>query len=254
MELKQIVDALNTYIRPQTFPLALRMDQEAPPRARRPLGFFGYPIPECQAWGMARRYGWTLALGEEDAACPYGALALGFLPPKEGFLSGQYRGGASSPEAGVRTAQAMRRLEYGQYRYLIMAPLERADFEPQLILIYGNSAQVMRLVQGRLYLTGGSLTSSAAGGYDCADIIPGTLLSDECQVVLPCNGDRIFGLTQDDEMAFTLPWSKVETTIKGLEAGHKSGLQRYPIPFYFRFNPQLPPSYVELREYLKGGK
>lgn len=52
-------------------------------------------------------------------------------------------------------------------------------------------------------------------------------------------------------MAFTMPWGKVEMTLKGLEAGHKSGLQRYPIPSFFRFQPQMSPSYMQLKEYLE---
>ncbi len=87
---------------------------------------------------------------------------------------------------------------------------------------------------------------------DCADIIAQTVLTDECQWVLPCNGDRIFGLTQDHEMAFTMPMSKAETTLRGLEISHRSGAQRYPIPSYLRSEVQLPPTYYQLMELLKG--
>jgi uncharacterized protein (DUF169 family) len=254
MELKQVVEALNFYIRPQTFPLALKMGQEGdiPERARRPVKDMGLAIPVCQGVGMARRYGWIIAMGREDNICPYGGLALGFFPPKEGFLDGTYLGASESKEAAIETAKVLRMLEYGKYSHLIISPLHMANFEPHLILLYGNSAQILRLVQGRLFSTGGALTSQISGGFDCSDIIPGTMLSDECQVILPCNGDRIFGSAQDQEMAFTIPWSKVEMTLQGLEAGHKSGLQRYPIPSYLRFQPQFPPSYVQLFDYLKG--
>ncbi|MDP2954001.1 MAG: DUF169 domain-containing protein, partial [Chloroflexota bacterium] len=137
-----------------------------------------------------------------------------------------------------------------QYRYLLIAPIQNATFEPQVVAIYGNSAQVMRLVQARTYSTGKALTSTASGGADCAEIAVRTILADECQFILPCGGDRVFGLTQDHEMAFTIPASKVEITVQGLEAGHKSGVQRYPIPAYLRFQPQMPPSYQKLMEFL----
>lgn len=251
IDLKQVLDALNFYIRPQTFPLAIRMSEgEIPEKAKRPLKTLGFSIAICQGIGMARRYGWILALGKEDNLCPYGGLALGFLPPKEGWLEGNFLGPAPNKEVAIKMAQVMRRIEYGRYNYVIISPLHSADFEPHLILVYGNSAQIMRLVQGRLFFEGGALLFQTTGSFDCSDIIPGTILSDECQVILPCGGDRVFGLTQDDEMAFTMPLSKVEITLKGLEAGHKSGLQRYPIPFNFRFQPQFPPNYVQLYEYL----
>ncbi|MBI2846382.1 MAG: DUF169 domain-containing protein [Chloroflexi bacterium] len=256
MELKEINEALSFYVRPQTFPLAIRMCQSAeeiPQKARLPKRNMGFPVTVCQGIGMARRYGWTLAVGKDEESCPYGALALGFVPTKDKFVDGSFAESLSrgSGAAAARSAEALPRLEYGKYSHVLISPLHAVTFEPHVVVIYGDSAQVMRLVQGAVYERGGYLTSSAAGGRDCADIISQTMLSGECQFVLPCNGDRIFGMAQDHEMAFSMPWSRVESTIRGLKAGHESGLQRYPIPSYLRFEAALPPSYYKLMDYLK---
>lgn len=256
MDLSQVNEALSIYIRPQTFPLAIRLcrsEGELPQRARRPLRDLGFVITLCQALGMARRYGWLLALDVNDQACPYGSLALGFLPPKAAYLTGGFAESLASGAGAhaARSALALPRLEHGAFSHVLMAPLHSASFDPDVVVVYGNSAQVMRLVQGRLHGQGGALTSSASGGMDCADIVAQTILSDECQFVLPCNGDRIFGMTQDDEMAFAMPASKVVPTLEGLEASHRSGAQRYPIPSFLRFAPQLPDSYNKLLEFLK---
>lgn len=256
MDLKQLSETLNVYIRPQSFPLAMRMcesAQELPEKVRMPIRDFEMPIAICQGVGMARRYGWTLAIGKDDQLCPYGSLTLGFLPPKKEWLDGSIAAntGLWTKEVMAKMAEELPRLEYGRYSYLLMAPIHTATFEPHVVVIYGNSAQVMRLVQGRLYTTGGALVSSVSGIADCADIITRTMLSDECQIVLPCGGDRVFGLTQDDEMAFTLPPSKMELTVQGLEAGHKAGVQRYPIPVYLRFQAQMPAPYQRLMQFLK---
>ncbi len=75
MDLAQVNEALNLYVRPQTFPLAVRLlesEQELPDRARRPVKDLGGAMPACQVWGTARRYGWTMAMGREDQLCPYG--------------------------------------------------------------------------------------------------------------------------------------------------------------------------------------
>ena len=37
-----------------------------------------YPIALCQATGLTRRYGWTMAVGKEDQCCIGGARAMGF--------------------------------------------------------------------------------------------------------------------------------------------------------------------------------
>jgi hypothetical protein len=67
------------------------------------------------------------------------------------------------------------------------------------------------------------------------------------QVVLPCNGDRIFAQTQDDEMAFTIPAAKIDELIEGLEATHAGGI-RYPIPSFLRYTGQFPEKYTQMNE------
>jgi uncharacterized protein (DUF169 family) len=224
MDLKQINETLNLYIKPQTFPLALRLCQSAselPERVRIPMRDLGYQITLCQGYGIARRFRWALAIGKEDQCCIGGASAMGFI--------------AERPNE-----ELVKRLETGKYSYLLIAPTEIADFEPDLILLYANSAQAMRLAQSATHIAGGSVSAIATGGADCGDIVARTTKSDKCQFILPSGGDRIFGGTQDDELIFTIPWSKVEAIMNGLEETHKAGF-RYPVLSDLRHAPALPP-------------
>ena len=125
-----------------------------------------------------------------------------------------------------------------------MAPLDRATFEPHLVCIYANPAQVMRLTQAALWKRGGKLTSSFGGRIDCSEIIVTTMRTDQPQVILPCSGDRIFGQTQDHEMAFTIPWNQMEEIIEGLKGTHGGGI-RYPITQFMEYEAKLPPRYME---------
>ena len=133
MDVKQVMDSLNTYIRPQTFPVALKLCQsedELPDKARRPMKDMGYPVTLCQATGITRRFGWNLAVGKEDQCCLAGARVMGFVS-----------------EGAEEIVEEDKRFEPGNYKYHLTAPLERAGFEPDVIVIYGNSAQVMRCIQ-----------------------------------------------------------------------------------------------------------
>jgi len=59
MDVKQTTDTLNFYIRPQTFPLALKLcssESELPDKVRVPMRDLGYQIALCQGIGLARRY------------------------------------------------------------------------------------------------------------------------------------------------------------------------------------------------------
>ena len=65
------------------------------------------------------------------------------------------------------------------------------------------------------------------------------------QVILPCSGDRIFGQTQDHEMAFAIPWARMPEIIEGLEGTHRGGI-RYPITQFMEYEAKLPPRYMEV--------
>jgi uncharacterized protein (DUF169 family) len=102
-------------------------------------------------------------------------------------------------------------------------------------------------VTGALWKTGGAITSSFTGRLDCSDLVIRTLQTGEWQVILPCYGDRVFGHTEDHEMAFALPAARAAELVEGLQGTHAGGV-RYPIPAYLRFQPAYPPSYDRLED------
>ena len=241
---------LQTYIRPQTFPVAIRMlrpGEEIPERAKRPARDFGKLSMNCQVIDMARRYGWTIALGREDHICSLGITALGFDRPLPIYTVGTLCEGmyTETKEAGARSEAAIDKFAPGEYSCLLVAPLERATFEPHVVCIYANPAQVMRLAQAALWKRGGKLTSSFGGRVDCAEIIVTTMRTGEPQVILPCSGDRIFGQTQDHEMAFSIPWDRMEEIVEGLRGTHQGGI-RYPITQFMEYEAKMPARYMEV--------
>jgi MtaA/CmuA family methyltransferase len=240
---------LQFYIRPQTFPVAIRMlgpGEEIPERARRPARDFKKLSMNCQVIDMARRYGWMIALTRDDSICALGIAALGFEKPTHLHSSGTLCEGmyTETKQAGQRSEAAIDRFQLGEYHALLVAPLDRAPFEPHLVCIYANPAQVMRLTQAALWKRGGKLTSSFGGRVDCAEVIVTTMRTDRPQVILPCSGDRIFGQTQDHEMAFTIPWSQMDEIVEGLKGTHGGGI-RYPITQFMEYEAKLPPRYME---------
>ncbi len=251
MQPQELDQHLWLYVRPQTFPLGIRLvgrDEAFPSKARRPKRDLGIQVAICQAIGMARRYGWTLAVGYEDIACPLTYIPFGFSREVSFSTEGYACAGiyTDTPEAGARTEAVVPRLEHGRYQGLVVGPLARIDFEPHVFAVYGNSAQVMRLVQGALYRRGGALSSCSTGRLDCSEIVIRTFQEAKPQFILPCSGDRIFGLTADDEMIFAAPYSWAQEIVEGLEGTHRGGI-RYPIPLFMRFQPSFPAQYEELR-------
>jgi len=249
---KELIEKIESYVRPATFPVAVRLLTAAEPipdKAKRPQRDLGVQITTCQGVTMARRYGWTVALTREDINCPLTKVAFGLETEPSYFREGYCCAGmyTSTAEAGAKTEAQTHHLPYGKYSTILMGPAARVTFEPHVVIIYANPAQVMRLTTGALWKRGGALHSTFTGRIDCSDEIIRTLDTNECQVILPCYGDRVFGQANDDEMAFTFPWSKVEELVEGLEGTHKGGV-RFPIPSFVRYSGEFPPSYKKLDE------
>ncbi|MCP4667407.1 MAG: DUF169 domain-containing protein [Deltaproteobacteria bacterium] len=247
-DLKEIEQALDTYVRPLTFPLAIKMlksEGDIPEKTRRPYQQMKKKVAICQGMGMARKLGWAVAMGKEDMQCSLGAAPFGFFKNIDFFNEGNLAAGMFTPskEVGKKEEDLIDRFEYGQYSHILVAPLNRAAFDPDLFMIYGNPAQMMRLIHGALYNTGGAVQSSSMGRLGCSAIIT-VMQKDECRYLVPGNGDRIFGMTQDDEMTFLMPASKVDDVLEGLAKTHKGGI-RYPITSFFNFQAAFPPSYQE---------
>jgi uncharacterized protein (DUF169 family) len=250
MDAKTFAREIETHIRPASFPVAAKLlapEEAVPEKARRPWRDMKIQIAICQSVAMARRYGWTIAVGAEDVSCVLTKTAFGLAPLTEHYEAGNLACGmyTETLEGGARTEQATHRMPEGKYKHLLVAPAARADFAPDAIIIYGNAAQVMRLLTGALWKRGGAITSSFTGRVDCSDEIIRTMQTNDYQVILPCYGDRVFAHTEDHEMAFALPGSKMDELVEGLEGTHKGGI-RYPIPAFLRFTPQYPQHYYEL--------
>jgi uncharacterized protein (DUF169 family) len=246
--LKEVEQAFNTYIRPLTFPLAIKMlksEAEIPEKTRRPLQQMKKKVAICQGIGMARKLGWAVAMGKEDMQCSLGAAPFGFFKNIDFWNEGNIAAGmfAASKEIGKKKEDLVDRFEYESYSHILVAPVNRAAFEPDMFMVYGNPAQIMRLVQGAVYDEGGAVHSSSMGRLGCASIIT-VIKNDECRYVLPGNGDRVFGMTQDYEMAFLAPASKMDAVLDGLAKTHKAGV-RYPITSFFNFQATFPPTYQE---------
>src|SRR5512138_2967459 len=190
-----------------------------------------------------------MAFTGDDLACPIAKAVFGFAERNEYYASGALADGmyAACREAGARFEDALAKYEPGEAALVLAGPLGRIDFVPETVLVYGNSAQVLRLVNACLYEKGGSISGESTGRGDCSDIVIRSHRTSKPQLVLPCYGDRIFAMTADDEMAFTFPFAMAEQVVKGLEGTHAGGV-RYPIPVYLRYQAEFPKSYQELEK------
>ena len=246
-------EAITEYIRPAAFPLAVKLSKstDLPSRAKRPLRDLGCRLNVCQGTALARTYGWTIGFLREDHACGNSIVIFGMEPEPNLIKDGSivYPLYTETLEAGAITQKATPAMPVGEVGAIWIAPLHRAEFEPDVVLIYGQPGQIIRLVQADLYENGGVLTTTMMGRAACAAEIVTPIRTGKCNVVLPGGGEKAFGGLPDDQAIFSVPSGRMEAIIKGLEGTHKAGGNRYPWTVYgIRCNPRFPSVYKNLED------
>jgi len=249
---KQFLAVVEECVRPLTYPVAVKLVKQwetFPEKTRFPQKTAGYRWALCQGIAMARRVGWKVGFTRDDHSCVVAMMMFGHDEEPEAVKNGEvvYPYYAESMEAGRRTQETSPRLPLGSIRGIVVAPLSRADFEADVALVYGNAAQVTRLVQGALYRHGGKIESAFTGRGACGSEIIIPYQTQECKVILPGGGDRVFAHTADDELVFAAPAGRLEEVAAGVEATHKNGIARIPTPFLgMRGKPVYPEKYYEV--------
>lgn len=250
---KEAAEFIRNDLRLKTFPVAAKFYKnkvELPERTRRPSVALGKKITICQGVTMARNYGWTVGLAKEDVICVPAAIVFGLTESSDAsatlsklFCEVTFAGGE---ELARKETSSMSRFERGEIEAIVLAPLERASFEPDTVLIYCNPAQVMRLAQAWSYITGERVPGHCGGKVECDEYLISPYKAQSARIVIPGNGERIFAGTQDDELTFATPSKFLTDLVKGLKEAGKAIGARYPVPPYQNFQPEFPKYYSEL--------
>jgi uncharacterized protein (DUF169 family) len=244
-------------LRLKTFPVGVSFlkDQTAiPEKAKRPSVFLKKRVTICQVMTMARNYGWQMAVTQQDLVCPLAALAFGFSSSSsavedmaEAFLTSQYK---SDGDKSLKETAQMCFLEKEALQALFISPLQKMAQPPDVVVLYGNPAQVSRLVQAATYDMEERIQGLFGGKVECPEYLIRPMVTGKPRVVLPGPGDRIFSMTGDDEMIFAFPYAFLDKLTEGLRESGKRVGARYPITFYQNFQPEFPRHYQELAKKL----
>ena len=250
-DLNKCGEELETRLQLRTSPVALKMierEEDIPEGAIRPRKETGYHLDLCQAFARSRRERVAVAMLKEDHWCYVPVLAFGLAEAPAFFLEGytDFPSRVADLEAARDLARTSPRLEYGKYIGIVSAPLRTVNFEPDLVIIYCNSAQLRCLLAGMRYKKGYLVTSKLEPGGACVQCTVPVLQSGECQVTIPCGGDRKRALAQDDELIFSLPTQRLEDLVLGLRHFDEIGFGYNPFTPDMRLEHPLPETYVKV--------
>ncbi len=241
-------------MRLRTFPLAVKLlekEKDIPTGAERPLKDFGYCINVCQGYAMSRKEGKTLAMFKQDMWCCEPVIGYGWENPPRFFLEGHNRfpRDVRNLKAGKNYASDFPRLKVGKYKGILSAPLGTVDFMPDLIMVYCNSEQLSLLLLGREHKDGHDLKCSLSSHAACVYSIVPVIKSGECQVAIPCRGDRYTALAGSDEIIFSIPTGKIGDLLTGLKHVERYGCKFPKNPVMGR-EPERPEGYLEISKML----
>ena len=235
-----------------TSPVAVKLleDEKAIPEgAIRPKKDRGTHLALCQAFAMSRRERATVAMLKEDHWCYLPVIAFGHSEPPEFFLQGNtfVKFMVDDAKTARKLAETFPRLECGKYIGVLSAPLSRTSFEPDVVVIYCNTNQLRCLLSAVKYKDGYIVESTLDPGGACLQSTVPVLKTGECQVTVPCGGDRAHALARDDEMIFSIPTHRLKDMMFGLRALDEAGRG------YTRFVPDMRPDYPLPQTYRKAG-
>jgi uncharacterized protein (DUF169 family) len=239
----------------KSYPIGLRLlvDGEQPQEdAIRPLRDIKHNISMCQAFTIARREGKVIAMMKEDNWCFAPVISYGMASLPERFLMGysRYPYDVHSREHGEFWARNefpyIEGLNGQRVHGTEIGPLSLLKRPPHVVIIYGEPAQIVWLVNASSFWDGRDIKAKLSGHAACAYAVAGVLKEDEPKVVLPCVGERRRAYAQDNELSFSLPAEKLEKIVEALEEleRREGGL----IPFSVSLLPKHPlkESYKEI--------
>lgn len=168
----------------RSFPLAIKMlksKEDIPGEAERPVRDMGYHLDLCQAFSMSH---WgakkTVTMLKEDMWCFEPVVGYRLVEPPQEFLEGDNRFPDSimTREAAANWARSFPRLRVGEYVGIVSSPLDECSFEPDVIIIYCDPAQLTQILIAKNCVDGGDVSCRMSGHAACVYAVVPILQND----------------------------------------------------------------------------
>ncbi len=238
---------IERFLRLRTYPVAYRRldkaaELDAIPRVRR----FDRSMTFCQLPTLVRRGGWTVGVTRDNLSerC---ARINGLAETTE---DAKQREAANFATTWFGTVEEARK-QMEDYplvppgEAVVLAPLASGKFDPEVVLVYGNPAQLMLLMNALQFRNYERFHCHFIGEGACADGLAQCYTTGKPALAVPCFGERRFGGVTEDEMLLAIPAEMIAAAADGLHALWQRGL-RYPIMY---FGPENDPSAALERAY-----
>jgi len=253
-KLHEMGTRLERWLRMRVHPIAIKLlknEQDIPQDTIIPSRDLGKRINLCQAFSMAQRNGESITMFKKDNWCFEPIIGLGFAERIPKFLSGYHRypDSVRDQTAAAEWCRNMPHLEYGLYSGLSMAPITTCNFMPDVIVMHINGMMASQLLIIKNWIDGKDVHCQLSGHAGCVYAIVPTVLKRDCNVAIPCRGDRQVAMAQDDEIFFSLVPEILPDFIEGIDILEQNewGI---PMKHFLKEEVEMRPKYTEMAELL----
>jgi uncharacterized protein (DUF169 family) len=251
MEAKEISEKIERILKLDTHPVALKFYEKKEEMPRRPINS---KMNACQLVSIARYQGTANALTPEMHICAIGSACLGIIKTPEIFSEGKAPVGryVDTEETGKKFIGNVFKLGDTGKRYagIMVEPLGASIQEPDVVVIYANPNQIMRLIHACVYDTGEKVAADTVAEAALCSGAGFAMAKKKPIIGFPCAGDRRFGGTQVHELVFAMPYSMAQKIAENLETTGKLGASMYPVAPFMFWTPVMAPAYAMKDEYL----
>jgi len=186
----------------------------------------------CQVPFLVRVMGQTIGITKQDPIGDRCTRLNGLRPATEKSMQAEAQMLShtwfGSPEDALRQQQETPRVPVAEA--VVAAPLSKNKFEPEVISIYGNPAQIMMFLCGLQKEKYERFRFSFIGEGACADSLAQCYLTGKPALAIPCFGERSMGQVADDEIVVAVPPPEMERACAGMNKLAKIGF-KYPIAY-----------------------
>lgn len=181
-----------------------------------------HPLRHCQIVDNVRKNKNRIYTSVEDQLCKGGASALGFCELPDNIKNGTFYykdlDHFQNLKIAKKTIDSISFLKPNSTKYVIYSTLENLNYNPDIVLFFVTPKQAMILTQAYLYDIGGSLKCEFSGNQSfCSDVVSRVLLLDTPNITIGCSGSRKYTNIKDEELIFSIPWSKLSSIYLGLK-------------------------------------
>lgn len=250
---EKLIRRIELLMRLKSFPVAFKLlekkeELEKIPFMRRPQN----KMTLCQMITLVRNSDWTVGADADDFLGPTCPSMLGMTDTPSLYKDGTFRSivWVKTKENGKKVEASIPRLPLGKYEAVAMAPLVYNPFEPDIVLIYANPAQMMLLINSLQFEEYEVMQFFCVGESSCSDAIARCYLTGKPSLTIPCYGERRYGHAQDEDLVMAIPAGMMEKALRGMETLYRRGI-RYPISYAGAegdVTGAFPMSYGGLRE------